>query len=100
MPHETADAAMAAVTPEQVQQAVQASGRERWRLRDCFICGAGLHYLFRGGQVAYQASCDCGGWSPPQLRDWFDIADTLNRQTPEVRAQLWAELNGAPEQRR
>lgn len=87
---------MEKVSVDQVRSAIAEHGITQWRLRECSICGAGLHYLFRGDEVAFQGSCDCGGWSPPRLTSYDDVAETLNMQRPHIRAQMWVEMLGLP----
>lgn len=89
---------MKEVTSEQVRDAVRATGRRSWKLRECSICHAPLHYLFADdGGVFYQSACDCTSYpSPPQPRDWSSVAHTLNIQMPEVRARMWADLTTVP----
>lgn len=79
------------VAAEDVLAEVLSRGIQRWRLRDCSICGEPLHYEFHGAHVFYQSGCGCS-WSPPEPRSHQRVADTFNMQTPEVRARMWDEF--------
>lgn len=91
------------VTPEQVREAAQQHGISRFKLRECSICGVGLHYLIRDdGSVRFQAACGCNAGSPAELRSWDELAASFNMQSPENRAAMWADFlasgTGAPRQ--
>ena len=71
---------------------------ERWKLRECSICGTGLHYLISPDkqQVAFQSGCACTrSYSEPRPSSWNEIAETVDRQNEQVRAEMLAQLAGS-----
>lgn len=82
---------MKPVTPEEIRKAVE-ERRIAWMPHhDCAICGVMVGYVFEAGTVSFESSCDCSR-SPLQPRSYDDVAEHFNRQTPEVRAQMWETL--------
>lgn len=85
----------AKTTADQVQQAVEEHGIRRWMLRRCSICDSPLTYAFNGQHVTFDSNCDCSSWSSdPRPSSYQDVANTLNMQTPDVRARMWRSLLG------
>ena len=83
---------MEKVTPDQVRDAVKAHNIRSWTLRNCSICRAPLRYVF-GGEVTFDSNCDCGsGRAPVQIRSFASVAETMNMQSPSVRADMCNEF--------
>lgn len=82
-------------TADKVQQAIGAHGIRSWVLRLCSMCDAPLVYRFEGEHVTFDSNCDCVRYrSRPQERSHQNVADTINRQTPDMRARMWRSLLG------
>lgn len=84
---------MEQITIDDVKQAVSSHGIQLWTLRRCSMCHSPLTYAFDGDLVTFDSNCDCVSYfSPPQIRDWEDVTEVFNMQTPEVRQQMWDEF--------
>jgi len=69
-------------TAEDFRAAIKEKGLTRWKLRECGMCGTGLHYLFENDKVGYDSNCDCTSYdSGIQLRSYQDLADHYNMQS-------------------
>ena len=45
-----------------------------FRVRDCSLCGVGLHYIcFDGQQLIFQSHCNCVTYENFQKRDWSEL---------------------------
>ena len=81
------------VTADQVKAAITEHSIKFWKLRECSMCGHPLRYEFNGDSVCYHAACNCVTYhEPPRPSSYGHIADTLNMQTPEIRARMWNEM--------
>lgn len=70
---------------------------DRWRLRECSMCGTGLHYLISPDrtEVAFDGSCWCVSYvEPPRISSWDAIARTVNMQSAKVQDEMLAQLAG------
>src|SRR3954453_16956894 len=89
------DPPMGRVTAEQVRDAIAERQITEWPLRACARCGEPVAYVFRNGLVFFDPACGCS-LRAMELRTWREVADTLNRQTPEIRARMWREMLHLP----
>jgi hypothetical protein len=84
------------VTEAQLRSAISTYGIRRWCLRRCSMCNAPLFYYFEGDVVSFDSACDCTRFSsPPQLRSYADVLECFNRQTAQIRAEMWADFIAA-----
>lgn len=68
-------------TPDDFQAQVAAHNITRWDTRPCSICGEWIGYIFHQGNPYFDAACECSFYhSEPQMRSWWDVADTYNIQ--------------------
>ena len=85
---------MDAVTIKQIKDAITAHNLWRWTFHHCSMCGYPVSYLFNEGpDPVFDGGCDCVRYpSPGRLATWNEVEDLFNRQTSDVRAQMWAEF--------
>ena len=83
------------VTAEQVRDVIAERQVTEWPLRACARCGEPVAYVFRNGLVFFDPACGCS-LKPMELRTWREVTDTLNMQTPEIRARMWREMLHLP----
>ena len=87
---------MEPISINDVKNAVKTHGIQMWILRSCSMCGTPLTYAFHGECVTYDSSCGCTSYNePPDQRDWSDLVEIFNRQTPEVRKRMWDEFTAS-----
>lgn len=70
-------------TPQEFRDAAIKHNISTWELRECFICGCPIGYLFfRDREVYFDGGCDCcdGGLRPSS---WEEVAEHYNIQTNE-----------------
>lgn len=77
---------MSARSPVEFENAARERGIVEWRLRGCSICDYQVGYVFRDGDVYWDAGCYCSRIMPPlEPRTSQDVADHYNMQThPDV----------------
>lgn len=78
---------MKQVTGQQVKDAMIAGGITRVDHHDCGICGVMVFYFRDGEQLYFNSGCGCC-WSPPQPRDWEEVANWINMQNDEWRKKI------------
>jgi hypothetical protein len=85
---------MEKVTAEAVKEHIKSNGTKRWKLHNCSMCGYPCGYIFSDdGSVDYDSGCDCVSYGPNITpRNYGDLAETLNMQTPEIRERMWKEM--------
>jgi len=82
------------VTAEQLRMAATMTGVQSIDHHKCSICNTMTHYLIRGDEIFFDASCNCSvgvGW---QRRTWNDAADWVNMQKDVATQMEIAELFG------
>lgn len=87
------------VTEQQVADAIVARQYRPWTLRKCSICDGPIGYAFQAtadGQpprVGFDSYCGCSRFDPGiEERHISDLMATFNRQSPEHRAEMWADF--------
>lgn len=66
-----------AITPEQLKEAMVATGIERVDHHTCDICGQWKTYVRQGDSLFFDGSCECGT-IPLMERSWEQAADWVN----------------------
>lgn len=83
------------VTADEAKQAMLATGKSSFPLRECGICGTTLNYVIQDNQLFYDADCDCGSSSSNlQPRKFLDVARTINMQTASINKKHIAAIFG------
>ncbi|WP_377801422.1 hypothetical protein [Bosea eneae] len=87
------------VTEQQVVDAIVARQYRPWTLRRCSICEGPIGYAFLAtdaGQpprVGFDSYCGCSRFDPGvDERSIGELMNTFNRQSPEHRAEMWADF--------
>jgi len=105
---------MREVTADECKQVVKDRKLVGYACRECSICGTTIGWQFQHRDdihpswddvlgvsspsdtlAFFDANCDCTRYySAPEPYSWHNMADHFNRQTPEVRAELWKGFAG------
>lgn len=76
---------MTHITAEQIESAVKLRGIIAWAIRNCSICSWPIGYKFHQGGVFFDSNCACSDlYSQPDVRNYQDVADTINAQTNQT----------------
>jgi len=70
------------ITPEEVKEAVLASGETTFLHHECGVCGGPVLYIIQDDDVYFDGSC-CSGGGTLQYRGWSSISTWINMQTNE-----------------
>ncbi len=86
-------AVMDDITVDEIREAVSERSITWLSFHACSICRAPVGYVIDGDSLFYDSACGCTTYrSPPEPRDWDDLARLFNRQEPEIRQRMWGDL--------
>lgn len=80
------------VTAEQCRAIVKDKGFRRVGHHRCTLCGYQTAYVFDGDAVYFDPGCDCTYGRNVRPSSYESLAETFNRQTPEIRAHMWEDF--------
>lgn len=83
------------VTAEEVEASIKQKGITMIVVRQCSLCDYDLKYIVEGDNLYFDSGCNCVRHpSPPQPREWGELAWLINMQSQDKHKAEMAKLVG------